>query len=39
MLHLVLDEFLKLFGLLGDDVEEQFVVDLEGHAGLELAVA
>ena len=29
--HLVFDEVLELFGFGGDDVEEEFVVDLEGH--------
>ncbi len=27
------DEVLHLLGFFGDDVEEEFVVDLEGHAG------
>ena len=34
--HLVFDELLHLVGLFGDDVEEQFVVDLERHAGTQL---
>src|SRR3984885_4421941 len=35
--HLVLDELLEFFGFGGDDVEEELVVDLEGHAGAEFA--
>ena len=33
MFHLVIDEGLQLAGLGGEDDEEEFVVDLEGHAG------
>ena len=29
---------LEFFGFGGDDVEEQFVVDLQGHAGAEVAL-
>ena len=36
--HLLLDEGLQFVGLGGEDVEEEFVVDLEGHAGAELAL-
>ena len=39
VLHLVPDEVLHGLALPGDDVEEEFVVDLEGHAGVEAAVA
>ena len=35
--HLVFDEGLHLFELFGDYVEEEFVVDLEGHSGFEVA--
>jgi len=35
--HLVLDEDAEFVGFGGEDVEEQFVVDLEGHAGAEMA--
>jgi len=35
--HLLLDEGVEFVGLGGEDVEEEFVVDLEGHAGAELA--
>ncbi len=34
-LHLGFDKLLHLFGFSGDDVEEEFVVDLEGHEGTE----
>ena len=37
MFHLLLDEGLQFVGLGGEDVEEEFVVNLEGHAGAELA--
>jgi hypothetical protein len=33
--HLLLDEGVEFFGLGGEDVEEELVVDLEGHAGAE----
>ena len=33
VLHLLLYESLELFGFFGDNVEEEFVVDLQGHAG------
>ena len=32
MFHLLLDEDLQFVGLGGEDVEEEFVVDLEDHA-------
>ncbi len=38
MLHLLLDEFLKLLRLFWNDVEEKLVVNLKGHLGLEPAV-
>jgi hypothetical protein len=31
----LLDEGVEFFGLGGEDVEEELVVDLEGHAGAE----
>jgi hypothetical protein len=35
--HFVLDQGAEFFGFGGDDVEEEFVVDLEGHAGVQFA--
>ena len=35
--HLVLDEGAEFFGFGGEDVEEKFVVDLEGHARTQAA--
>ena len=32
--HFGFDQVLHFFGFFGDDVEEEFVVDLEGHEGL-----
>ena len=35
--HLVLDQGAEFFGFGGDDVEEEFVVDLQGHARAQVA--